>query len=99
MLILRDRLALENLRPLYEGIVDLHRLILQELLKPVSNDAQERPSGKPASEEKAIKEAQAQLFGTTALETRVREMVSRLIESAYDAEHKLLWQSPIFSLC
>lgn len=92
--ILWDRLVTENLRPLYDGIVDLRRLILQEY--PVK-EAARRSEGDHT--ERDIKVKQSELFGGATLEAEVRDKVAGWISSAYNAKHQLLWQSPIFSLC
>ncbi len=92
--ILKDRLVTENLRPLYDGIVDLRRLILQQY---TAKEAARHSTGEHT--ERDIKVEQAELFGGATLETKIRSQVEGWIRSAYDAKHQLLWQSPIFSLC
>lgn len=92
--ILWNRLVTENLRPLYNGIVDLHRLIMQEY---PAKEAAQCSTGEHM--ERDIKVEQSELFGGATLEAEVRDKVAGWINSAYNAKHQLLWQSPIFSLC
>lgn len=92
--ILWDRLVTENLRPLYDGIVDLRRLIMQGY---PAKEAARRSAGEHT--ERDIKVEQSELFGGATLEAKVRGKVADCISNAYNAKHQLLWQSPIFSLC